>query len=141
MNNNTKTNMKVEDIKSVDDVSNYIEGCLNDFNEGISTLDETNKYLHELTVRVIEIAQASLQPISEEEIEKAAWESARECTDDEFKQADIVQDFTTGANYVLSRGVAKESVPSDEECEHDWKGNGIRPDQRICSKCDKLEYQ
>lgn len=51
--------MKAKDIKSVDDVSNYIEGCLNDFDEGISTKIETNKYLHELVVRVVEIAQAN----------------------------------------------------------------------------------
>lgn len=49
--------MEAKDIKSVDDVSNYIEGCLNDFSEGISTQEETNKYLHELIVQVIKIVK------------------------------------------------------------------------------------
>ena len=98
--------MKAKDIKSVDDVSNYIEGCLNDFNEGISTLDETNKYLHELTVRVIKIAQASLQHISEEEIEEKGEEFYLGLAPKQLAA------FIRGAKLVLSRGVAKESVES-----------------------------
>jgi len=63
--------MDAKDIKSVDDVSNYIEGCLNDFDEGLSTKDETNKYLHELVAKVILMTQATKDkmPTDEEMIE------------------------------------------------------------------------
>ena len=121
--------MKVEDIKSVDDVSNYIEGCLNDFNEGISTLDETNKYLHELTVRVIEIAQASLQPISEETVRFIIKEWSSESEKKEPDHEELVQSWidTDFAKWLLSRGVAKESVPSELLSEQEIKElGGIR---------------
>ena len=54
--------MKAEEIKSVDDISLYIEGCLNDLEGGISTKEETDKYLHELVTRVTEVATQSHPP-------------------------------------------------------------------------------
>ena len=51
--------MKATDVKTVTDVSNYIEGCLNDYEGGISTKEETNKHLHDLVTQVIEIVLKS----------------------------------------------------------------------------------
>lgn len=44
--------MKVEQIRTADDVERYIEGCLNDFEEGISEKDETVVHLAELVAHV-----------------------------------------------------------------------------------------
>ena len=44
--------MKVERIRTADDVERYIEGCLNDYEEGISTKDETVVNLAELVAHV-----------------------------------------------------------------------------------------
>ena len=40
--------MKLEQINSVDDIKIYIEGCLNDFELGISTKEETTYYIAKL---------------------------------------------------------------------------------------------
>jgi hypothetical protein len=42
-------------INNLSDMQNYVQGCLNDLAEGISTVDETMKYMQEYTFRVIEI--------------------------------------------------------------------------------------
>jgi len=44
--------MNVEQIRTADDVERYIEGCLNDYEEGISTKDETVVNLAELVAHV-----------------------------------------------------------------------------------------
>ena len=44
--------MKVDQIRTADDVERYIEGCLNDFEEGISEKDETVVNLAELVAHV-----------------------------------------------------------------------------------------
>ena len=44
--------MEVDQIRTADDVEMYIEGCLNDFEEGISEKDETLVYLAELVAHV-----------------------------------------------------------------------------------------
>ena len=49
--------MKAEDINSVDDCERYLEGCLNDFEFGISTKSETMGYLIEYTLRIIEVTK------------------------------------------------------------------------------------
>ena len=53
--------MKVEQIKTPDDVERYIEGCLNDFETAISTKDETVVYLAELVVHVYTEAKKKQQ--------------------------------------------------------------------------------
>ena len=47
--------MKASDINTLKDAQGYVEGCLNDFETGISTKDETIKYLGEYTLRLMEI--------------------------------------------------------------------------------------
>lgn len=44
--------MKAIDVKTPDDIERYIEGCINDFEMGISDKDETIVYLAELVVHV-----------------------------------------------------------------------------------------
>ena len=44
--------MKVEEIKTPDDIERYIEGCLNDFEMAIITKDETVVFLAELVVHI-----------------------------------------------------------------------------------------
>lgn len=44
--------MKVEQIRTADDVERYIEGCLNDYEAGVSTKDETVVNLTELVAHV-----------------------------------------------------------------------------------------
>lgn len=59
--------MKAEDLKTPDDIERYIEGCLNDFENGISTKSETTAHLGEMAVQIYkqtlkESAQLSQQP-------------------------------------------------------------------------------
>ena len=44
--------MKVEQIRTADDVERYIDGCLNDFEAGVSTKEETAIHLAELVAHV-----------------------------------------------------------------------------------------
>ena len=44
--------MKVGQIRTADDVERYIEGCLNDYEEGISEKEETVVNLTELVAHV-----------------------------------------------------------------------------------------
>jgi len=49
--------MKVEQIKTPDDIEIYIEGCLNDFETAISTKGETVVFLAELVVHIYKEAK------------------------------------------------------------------------------------
>ncbi len=49
--------MKVEQIKTPEDVERYIEGCLNDFEAGISTKKETMFLMAELVVHIYKKAK------------------------------------------------------------------------------------
>jgi len=40
--------LNVKNIKSVDDIETYIDGCLNDFEFGILTKEETKEHIAEL---------------------------------------------------------------------------------------------
>ena len=44
--------MKVENVSTGEDIERYIEGCINDFEGGISTKDETIVNLAELVAHV-----------------------------------------------------------------------------------------
>ena len=48
----TNCMMKVEQIRTADDVERYIDGCLNDYEAGVSTKDETVVNLVELVAHV-----------------------------------------------------------------------------------------
>ena len=48
--------MKVENVKTPNDIESYIEGCINDFEVGISEKDETIYYLAELVVHIYKLA-------------------------------------------------------------------------------------
>lgn len=45
--------LKLEDIKSEEQVIQYIEGCLNDFEAAISTKVQTENYLNRLLIHLI----------------------------------------------------------------------------------------
>lgn len=45
--------MTLENIKSEQDVCSFIESCLNDFESGISTKEETDKNLHALILKLL----------------------------------------------------------------------------------------
>ena len=47
--------MKVEDIKTIADMQRYCEGCINDFEAGVSTKEETMKAFEEYTFHLIEL--------------------------------------------------------------------------------------
>ena len=44
--------MKVENVRNTDDIERYIEGCINDFEMGISDKSETIVHLAELVAHV-----------------------------------------------------------------------------------------
>ena len=48
--------MKVENVKTADDIERYIEGCINDFESGISDKDETTIAIAELVVHIYKLA-------------------------------------------------------------------------------------
>ena len=54
--------LKAKDINNATDMRNYVEGCLNDLVEGLSTVEETMVYMKEDTHRVIDLASASQKP-------------------------------------------------------------------------------
>ena len=54
--------LETKDINNASDMQNYVEGCLNDLAEGVSTVDETMSYMKDYTLRVIDIASASQNP-------------------------------------------------------------------------------
>ncbi len=56
--------MKVEEITSMGDAEIFVEGCLSDFEAGISTKEEFMENMAEYTLRIVEIAQhAMLSPL------------------------------------------------------------------------------
>ncbi len=48
--------MNTKDIHTLADAQRYVEGCLNDLEDGISTKAVTLELLFEYTMRVMEIA-------------------------------------------------------------------------------------
>ena len=48
--------MKVENIKTADDIERYIEGCINDFEAGISDKVETIIAIAELVIHIYKLA-------------------------------------------------------------------------------------
>lgn len=48
--------MKLEDVNSIDDVERYLEGCLNDFDAGLSDKTETMNYMGDLILKVYKMA-------------------------------------------------------------------------------------
>jgi len=56
--------MEAKDIKNMSDMERYVEGCLNDLAEGISTVDETMEHMKAYTIRVMELAiQVNEKPV------------------------------------------------------------------------------
>lgn len=47
--------MRTENIKTIDDAQQYVEGCINDFESGISSKQKTLNLLGEYTARIMEI--------------------------------------------------------------------------------------
>ena len=57
--------LEAKNINNATDMRNYVEGCLNDLMEGISSKEETMGYLHDYTLRVINLtAERVGQPAS-----------------------------------------------------------------------------
>ena len=44
--------MNAKDIRKIEDALDYIEGCLRDFEGGISTIEETTENLLELLITI-----------------------------------------------------------------------------------------
>lgn len=107
--------MKAKNIKSIDDVSNYIEGCLNDFEEGLSDKDETSKNFHDLVTKIIDMAKSSTptRQISDEEIEKLAKEKYKSlCLDFDLGGAfDKREGFIVG----FKEGMRDQPLPTKRE--------------------------
>jgi hypothetical protein len=47
--------MDVENIQSVNDANRFVEGCINDFESGISTKEETMGLMGKYTARLMEL--------------------------------------------------------------------------------------
>ncbi len=47
--------MKLENINTIEDAQNYLEGCVNDFDAGISTKEELLGHLGQYTGRIMEV--------------------------------------------------------------------------------------
>jgi mevalonate pyrophosphate decarboxylase len=47
--------METKDIKTSKDMERYVEGCLNDLLDGLSTKEETMTYMKDYTIRIIDI--------------------------------------------------------------------------------------
>ena len=62
--------MKASDINTLKQAQRYVEGCINDFEAGISTKDETIKYLGEYTLRLMEIFSKTPDTCEHEEVMK-----------------------------------------------------------------------
>ncbi len=48
--------MKLENVKTADDLERYIEGCINDFEADISDKDETIVAIAELVIHMYKLA-------------------------------------------------------------------------------------
>jgi hypothetical protein len=48
--------MKVEEIKTAEDILRFIEGCMNDFESGVSSKEETMCLLADLVAHVAQVA-------------------------------------------------------------------------------------
>ena len=51
--------LEAKNINNATDMINYVEGCLNDLVEGLSTVEETMVYMKEYTHRIIDLASES----------------------------------------------------------------------------------
>ena len=51
--------LEAKNINNATDMRNYVEGCLNDLVEGLSTVEETMVYMKEYTHRIIDLASES----------------------------------------------------------------------------------
>jgi hypoxanthine-guanine phosphoribosyltransferase len=58
--------LEAKNINNATDMRNYVEGCLNDLVEGLSTVEETMVYMKEYTHRIIDLASASQKPDTSE---------------------------------------------------------------------------
>jgi len=47
--------LTLESIRSEEQVAQYIEGCINDFETGISTKVETENHIHRLIIYLIKL--------------------------------------------------------------------------------------
>lgn len=47
--------LKAENINTLEDMQNYVEGVINDYEVGISTKKETLSFLKDYTFRVLEL--------------------------------------------------------------------------------------
>ena len=50
--------LEAKNIKTIEDMQIFVEGCINDFESGISTKEETIRFLKEYTFRVIELSNS-----------------------------------------------------------------------------------
>lgn len=70
--------MKLENIKSEEQVAHYIQGCMNDFEAGISTKVETENHIHKLIMYLIKLDRKNRMKIIERAFvsgrSQTAWE-------------------------------------------------------------------
>ena len=55
--------MKSEDINTAEDCLIYIEGCLNDFESGISTKEETMNLFLDMVIRINDLAGVKIDSL------------------------------------------------------------------------------
>ena len=49
--------LEVKNINTIDDMQRFVEGCINDFEAGISTKEETLDHLRDYTLRIMELCK------------------------------------------------------------------------------------
>lgn len=49
--------MKAKNINSIQDMQDFVEGCINDFESGEATKKETIRNFKDYTLRIIELSQ------------------------------------------------------------------------------------
>jgi len=67
--------MKTEDIKTISDAQRYVEGCVNDYEAGISSKEELISHLGEYTCAIMEKFSNRLEAAFLAGRSKQSWES------------------------------------------------------------------
>jgi hypothetical protein len=55
--------LEAKDIKTIQDMQNFVKGCINDFETEISTKEETIEYLKDYTLKIIELTENAIKGI------------------------------------------------------------------------------
>lgn len=52
--------MKAKQINSINDCQHFVEGCINDFEAGIATKEETINHFKDYTFRIVDLVSKAM---------------------------------------------------------------------------------